>query len=203
MKYIFITGAPGSKWSSVAKNIYYSPSVDCSDWTKARTYYHNASGYLEQMHQGAYFDPGMEFDLPPDITALSKEELERRFDEPFTGTGVRIIKSHIFCHNIGFIRRTWPDAPVILVHRGDDACLDWWVRCGHFTITYPSYNKYYKDLRQMAVEIKRQNADMHQHWDDAGFVYDNIELCNRLGIAIPPEPHRQTYVDDNVSVKVL
>jgi hypothetical protein len=203
MKYIFMAGAPGSKWSSVAKNIYYSPDVDRSDHTKARTYYHDATGEMLLMHQGAYFDPGMEFDLPADVTALSKAELERRFDEPFGGEGVRIIKSHIFCHNIGFIKHTWPDAPIILVHRGDDACLGWWVKCGHFTITYPSYNKYYKDLRQMAIEIKRQNSDMRQHWDYASQIDNNVKLCERLGIAVPPEEYRQNYINDKVRVKVL
>jgi hypothetical protein len=203
MKYIFMAGAPGSKWSSVSKNIYYSPSIDRTDYSDARTYWHDAPGTLELMHMGAYFDPGMEFDLPEDLSILSQAELERRFDEPFFGEGVRIIKSHIFCHNIEFIRHTWPDCPIILVHRGDDACLGWWVKCGHFNITYPSYNKYYKDLRQMAVEIKQQNADMRHHWDLASFVYNNIELCERLGIAIPPESYRQNYVDSKVRVKVL
>ena len=61
MKYIFVAGAPGSKWSSVVKNIYYSPSVDRSDFSLDRTYYHDATGRTELMHMGAYFDPGMEF----------------------------------------------------------------------------------------------------------------------------------------------
>lgn len=203
MKYIFIAGAPGSKWSSVSKNIYFSDSIDRTDASTEREYYHDAPGEMQLMHMGAYFDPEMEFDLPADLTTLSKTELERRFNEPFSGTGVRIIKSHIFCHNIGFIQHTWPDAPIILVHRGDDACLGWWVKCGHFNITYPSYDKYYKDLRQMAIEIKRQNADMRQHWDYASFVYDNVELCERLGIAVPPNEYRQTYADNKVRVKVL
>ena len=203
MKYIFMAGAPGSKWSSVSKNIYHSPDIDRSDYSEARTYWHDAPGTLELMHMGAYFDPGMEFDLPVDLNTLSRAELERRFDEPFSGKGVRIIKSHIFCHNIDFIQHTWPDSPIILVHRGDDACLGWWVKCGHFNITYPSYDKYYKDLRQMAVEIKRQNADMRHHWDYASFVYNNVELCERLGIALPPDEYRQNYVDNKVRVKVL
>ena len=198
-----MAGAPGSKWSSVAKNIYHSTDIDQSDHTEARTYWHDATGEMLLMHQGAYFDPGMEFDLPADLSELSKAELERRFDEPFSGGGVRIIKSHIFCHNIAFIQRTWPDSPIILVHRDDDACLGWWVKCGHFDITYPSYDKYYKDLRQMAVEIKRQNTDMRQHWDYASFVYDNVGLCQRLGIAVPPEPYRQNYADNKIRVKVL
>jgi hypothetical protein len=203
LKYIFVAGAPGSKWSSVVKNIYYSSDVDRSDYSEDRTYWHDAPGTRELMHIGAYFDPGMEFDLPTDISELSKVELERRFDEPFSGTGVRIIKSHIFTHNIDFLRHTWPDCPIVLVHRGDDACLGWWVKCGHFNITYPSYSKYYKDLRQMAVEIKRQNTDMRKHWDYASFVYNNVELCNQLGIAVPPSEYQQNYVDSKVRVKVL
>ena len=203
MKYVFVAGAPGSKWSSVVKNIYYSPDVDRSDYSEDRTYWHDAPGTMELMHMGAYFDPGMEFDLPADISELSKVELERRFDEPFSGTGVRIIKSHIFTHNIDFLRHTWPDCPIVLVHRGDDACLGWWVKCGHFNITYPLYNNYYKDLRHMAVEIKRQNTDMRRQWDYASFVYDNRELCQQLGIAPPPEEYQQTYADNKVRVKVL
>jgi hypothetical protein len=203
LKYIFVAGAPGSKWSSVVKNIYYSPDIDRSDYSEDRTYWHDAPGTMELMHIGAYFDPGMEFDLPADISELSKAELERRFNEPFSGTGVRIIKSHIFTHNIDFLRRTWPDCPIVLVHRGDDACLGWWVKCGHFNITYPLYNNYYKDLRHMAVEIKRQNTDMRKHWDYASFVYDNRELCQQLGIAPPPEEYQQTYADNKVRVKVL
>jgi hypothetical protein len=203
LKYIFVAGAPGSKWSSVVKNIYYSLDIDRSDYSEDRTYWHDAPGTLELMHMGAYFDPGMEFDLPADISELSKVELERRFDEPFSGTGVRIIKSHIFTHNIGFLHHTWPDCPIVLVHRGDDACLGWWVKCGHFNITYPLYNNYYKDLRHMAVEIKQQNADMRRHWDYASFVYNNRELCQQLGIAPPPEEYQQTYADNKVRVKVL
>ena len=125
MKYIFMAGAPGSKWSSLIKNIYYSPSVDRTDYTEERTYYHDATGEMMLMHLGAYFDPGMEFDLPVDLSTLSKAELERRFDEPFSGEGIRIIKSHIFAHNIDFLRHTWPNAPIILVLRDDDACLGW------------------------------------------------------------------------------
>jgi hypothetical protein len=193
----------------VAKNIYYSPSIDRSDFSPERTYFHDASGRTELMHLGAYFDPGMEFGdwflNHPGLGQRTKQEHELEFDRPFTGTGVRIIKSHWFSYSqhIEFLKKTWPECPVVLVHRPDDACLGWWVKCGHFNITYPSYNKYYKDLRQMAVEIKQQNADMRHHWDLASFVYNNIELCERLGIAIPPESYRQNYVDSKVRVKVL
>ena len=100
MKYIFVTGAPGSKWSSVVKNIYYSDNIDQSDYSDARTYYHDASGQRELMHLGAYFDPGMESALPEDINNHSREDLEAIFDKEFSGTGIRIIKSHIFSNHI-------------------------------------------------------------------------------------------------------
>ena len=205
MKYIFCAGAPGSKWSSLIKNIYYSPSVDRSDYSEARTYWHDAPGQLELMHLGAYFDPGMEFDLPVDLTTLSKIELERRFDEPFSGKGVRIIKSHIFAHNIDFLKHSWPDAPIILADRGDDACLVWWVKCGHFNITYPSYNKYYKDLRHMAQIITDQNRDIQQAWDkyEGMMPTDNFALAHILGILPASDEYKQNYNKSDLGVKVI
>lgn len=205
MKYIFCAGAPGSKWSSLIKNIYYSPSVDRTDYSEARTYWHDAPGELQLMHLGAYFDPGMEFDLPVDLSTLSKAELERRFNEPFSGEGVRIIKSHIFAHNIDFLKHTWPDAPIILAYRGDDACLGWWVKCGHFDITYPSYAKYYKDLRAMAKIIADQNRDIQAAWDKyTGMMpTDNFALAHILGILPAPEEYTQNYNQSDLGVKVI
>ena len=208
MKYIFVAGAPGSKWSSVVKNIYYSESIDRSDYSDARTYYHDASGKRELMHLGAYFDPGMESDLPEQIDNYSKEYLEAIFDKEFNGTGVRIIKSHIFSNHIDFIRKTWPECSVVLVHRDDDACLGWWVKCGHFDITYPLYNKYYVDLKRMAGIIKQQNTGItdamwnYKH-QGAKQVATNLELCNALGIAWPSGDYRQNYTNNNIQVTVL
>lgn len=105
MKYIFVAGAPGSKWSSVTKNIYYSPSVDQTDYSEDRTYWHDAPGQLELMHIGAYFDPGMEFgDFFDELENYTKAECEAEFDRPFSGTGVRIIKSHVFANKIDVLR---------------------------------------------------------------------------------------------------
>ena len=205
MKYIFVAGAPGSKWSSVVKNIYYSPDVDRSDYSDARTYYHDASGKMELMHLGAYFDPGMEFNLPDNLFMLSKSALEDIFNSGFSGSGVRIIKSHIFANNIDFLRACWKDCPIVLVHRDDDACLGWWVKCGHFDITYPDYAEYYQNLRVMAQKIAQQNAGIVA----ARLKYmgstptDNLGLAQTLGIESPPEPYRQNYGASDVRVTVI
>ena len=206
MKYIFVAGAPGSKWSSVVKNIYYSDSIDRSDYSEDRLYYHDASGKLELMHLGAYFDPGMECNIPENLNEYTRAELEAMFDTPFDkdSSGIRIIKSHIFSNHIDFLRRTFPEIPIVLVHRPDDACLGWWVKCGHFDITYPLYHSYYKDLRTMAGIIKQQNTGIvNATLTYPGKVpYDNKELCELLGIE-PPENYGQVYEYADVKVVVI
>jgi len=207
MKYIFVAGAPGSKWSSVVKNIYYSADVDRTDYSEARTYYHDAgdTGVKDLMHIGAYFDPGMESNLPDNLDQYSREELEQLFDKEFSGTGIRIIKSHIFSNHIEFIKKTWPECPLILVHRSDDSCLGWWVKCGHFNITYPLYHEYYVDLKTMATIIKQQNKGILDAWwkYNGLIVTDNTQLSTAVNIQAPLEEYRQDYVVSDIKVKVI
>ena len=201
-----MTGAPGSKWSSVSKNIYYSSDIDRSDYSDARTYYHDASGTMQLMHMGAYFDPGMEFGgFFDEIDRHTRERCEAEFDRPFTGTGVRIIKSHVFAHNIDFLKDHWPDCPIILVQRPDDACLGWWVKCGHFGITYPLYDQYYRDLRTMSQIIPAQNRAIQAAvWRYKGYVVNsNRELAKALNIQPPPVEYEQNYGADDIRVTVI
>jgi hypothetical protein len=207
MKYIFVAGAPGSKWSSVVKNIYYSNSIDRSDYSDERTYYHDASGKLDLMHLGAYFDPGMEFELPEYLTYYPKEDAEKIFNKPFSGKGVRIIKSHIFSYkeNIDYLRKNWPECPIVLVYRNNDSCLGWWVRCGHFDITYPSYVSYYKNLRQMSKLINDQNDGILNVWNKYPGIYPrtNVELADNLNIEIPDEKYYQHYASADIKVAII
>lgn len=210
MKYIFVAGAPGSKWSSVCKNIYYSTSIDRRDYSDARTYYHSAWGQPELMHLGAYFDPGMEFGKKfLRLEQLSKKEAETEFDRPFTSpgkSGVKIIKSHVFAHHLEYIKNTWDDCPIILVHRPDDACLGWWVRCGQFNITYPNY-QYYSNLEMMGTHINQQNKDIlafaKKYERDWNYIIDNKMLANRLNIEQPPDEYWQNYPESDIKVTVL
>jgi len=210
MKYIFMAGAPGSKWSSVAKNIYYSPDIDRSDYHDDRTYYHDASGQRDLMHLGAYWDPGMEFGkFFNQLPRYSKAECEAEFDKPFdkNSTGIRIVKSHVFANHIDYIKQTWPESPIVMVHRSADACLGWWVKCGHFDITYPDYSEYYQNLREMAQIITQQNTGIEQAiWDhkpDIASPTNNYELCAALKLTQPPPEYRQNYASSDITVKVI
>jgi hypothetical protein len=155
---------------------------------------------------GAYFDPGMEFGGFFDtINRYTKERCEAEFDRPFTGTGVRIIKSHVFAHNIDFLKTYWPECPIVLVQRPNDACLGWWVKCGHFDITYPQYDQYYKDLRTMATIIAAQNQDIQEAvWRYKGYIVNtNRDLARVVNIQPPPAEYNQNYGADDVRVTVI
>jgi hypothetical protein len=163
---------------------------------------------MDLMHLGAYFDPGMEFGSFFDrLDQHSREECEAEFDRPFTGAGVRIVKSHVFAHHIDFLRQTWPDCPVVLVYRPNDACLGWWVKCGHFDITYPKYDQYYKNLRTMAGIIADQNRDIRTAWVNQpvgdSTIYDNLGLAEFLEIEPPPAADAQNYLTSGINVKVI
>jgi len=204
LKYIFVAGAPGSKWSAVARNIYNSPDIDRSDYSDERTYYHHAYGWPVLGHLGAYWDPGMEFGRNFDrLDQLTPAECEAEFDRPFSGTGVRIIKSHVFCHHIDFLRTHWPDCPVVTVFRPDDACLGWWVRCGQWDIKYPDYREYYQNFDLMFRRIKEQNDAMTETLSrlPSCTVQNGQDLSAELGITPPEDLY--DYVKNDVDVKVI
>jgi len=189
--YILFTGAPGSKWSSVAENIYQSPDIDRSDSTSERAYKKDVV-----KHQGAYFDPGMEFDNGRD-----------NWDRPFTGTGRRIIKSHTFAHQLDELKTL--GYPIVLVYRSHLECYDWWMQAGGFGITYPNYRDYYKDPENMWTEIKRQNIDIkifiQKNIERITCPMDNFQLCDELGIKSPgprDSIHTHNYADKDIKVYV-
>jgi len=228
MKYIFIVGAPGSKWSSIAKTIYFSPDIDRTDASPDREYWHSAWGEPQLMHTdvnsrnscasnsnlekpqlmhiGAYFDPGMEFGKYFDrLDQYSRDENEREFNRPFTGSGVRIIKSHVFAHHIDYIKQTWPDCPIVLVERSDDDCLNWWIKTGGFETVYPDYKEYYQNLSVMAKRIKEQNIDIRKaQVSYPGHPIDtNITLSKLLKITTPPFEYFQNYMKIKITVTLI
>ena len=175
--YILMTGAPGSKWSSVFLNIHKSPDVDQTDYTESRTYWHDADtpGKKQLMHTGAYWDPGMEFDC----------KIED-WDKPFTGIGKRIIKSHTFAHQLENLKTL--GYPIVMVYRNDYECLDWWKLCGEFNITYPNY-QHFGNIDMMWDHIKNENRDImnfvKHHIDKISKPKNNHELCKNLNITAP------------------
>jgi hypothetical protein len=192
-KYILVTGAPGSKWSSVVKNIYWSDDIDRTDYSKDREYYHEADtpGEPQLMHIGAYWDPGMEFDVDD-------------WDGPFSGHGTRIIKAHTFAHELD--RLATLGYPIVMVYRNDVECFEWWKLCGEFGITYPLYNEYYKNLDVMWQHIQRQNSDIQNfiknNHNRIQQVDSNIALCRLLDINFQSNETGHIYKQKDIKVYV-
>lgn len=186
--YILLTGAPGSKWSSVADSLSRSPDIDTSDSTSERLY---KNGTVK--HKGSYFDPGMEF-----------ENDRENWDIPFSGTGNRIIKSHTFAHKLDELKNL--QNPIVMVYRSHLECLDWWMQAGGFDITYPNYH-YYQNLDKMKVHIKNQNQDINRfilgNLSDITCPVDNFDLCDILGIKKPTRRDViHNYADKDIKVYV-
>jgi len=191
--YILFTGAPGSKWSSVVKNIYWSDDIDHTDYSEARTYWHDADtpGSKQLMHTGAYFDPGMEFRATRD-----------NWDLPFSGTGKRIIKSHTFAHELDHLKDM--GHPIVMVYRNDFECLEWWKLCGEFKITYPNY-QHFVNLDLMWEHIQAENRDtmqfIHDNRQKVTRVNDNAELCDLLEISLPKKEFKaHNYKEKQIQV---
>jgi hypothetical protein len=93
----------------------------------------------------------------------------------------------------------------VLVHRSSDSCLGWWVKCGHFDITYPDYSKYYQNLRQMSQIISAQNQAIESGMNQltGPFVQSNQELAQLLGLELPSEQYAQNYAESDIKVKVI
>lgn len=176
--YILFTGAPGSRWSSVANSIYYSPDVDRSDSAMSRKYVHH-NGLV---HEGTYFDPGMEYG----------NEREN-WDKPFSGHGKRIIKSHTFAYSmpIGY--------PTVICLRNAYECYTWWMECGGWDITYPNYSWYQPDIKfhiSKMVDAATRFLDSH----DSVRVYDSNELASALEII--PAQKVLNFIERDVDVYV-
>ena len=192
-KYILVTGAPGSKWSSVVKNIYWSNDIDRTDYSKDREYYHEADtpGEPQLMHIGAYWDPGMEFDVD-------------NWDGPFSGQGIRIVKAHTFAHELD--RLATLGYPIVMVYRNDVECFEWWKLCGEFGITYPLYNEYYKNLDVMWQHIQQQNKDIQSfiknNLNRIQQVDSNIALCQLLDITFQSNETGHIYKQKDIKVYV-
>ena len=186
--YILFTGAPGSKWSSVAANIYRSADIDQTDSASERTYINNTV-----RHTGSYFDPGMEFNNTRD-----------NWDLPFSGKGKRIIKSHTFAHDLDELKTL--GFPIVMVYRNDIECFNWWNDAGGFDITYPNYS-YFKDQDTMWAHIQSENKDtMHfikNNQDRITCPADNVDLCRALDISFPNTKGRiHNYKQNDIQVYV-
>lgn len=159
-KYIFMTGAPGSKWSGVSQQIEEVCNFNTSDRNDSRTYKNtNVS------HVGAYFGPGMEFECKLDSNYF--DSIWSKLD------GIRLIKSHNWAYMLDDIKKQFPDSPILFVRRGALDSFLWWKKAGGFDIEYPNYD-WYVDDKVMMHEIEKQNQLANNFVEAHGGTWENF-----------------------------
>ena len=181
---VFVTGAPGSTWSGVARKLRQILStVDNRDITQERweTY-----GPADEMpnHVGAYFNPGNEFgDWIVNFAHYSRREIETKLDSAFlpqmdpriadrispeyiktldSRRPVRLHLSHYFAYHLDQIQDQFPDAAILLVEHLPHKCFVWWEYWGGHATTYDAYHYYRGDYDRIWQEIIQQSLLIDQ-----------------------------------------
>lgn len=179
---IFFTGAPGSKWSRITTVLSLWPELNNTDQNKFPTYrknafpeYSNRADIPVGNHSGVYFGPdhgyGENFH---DLSKLTKEEflneIERAYDD--FDTGIKIVKSHWFCHNnnLNWLKENFPESKIVLVYNGNGEAFKWWHFIGGWNITFPYYTWYGND-EGMWTWINKENKNL-------------IEFCRQNGLSL-------------------
>ena len=197
---IFLTGAPGSKWSSVHRQLSMSPDINSSDITSDRQYSHkvgNSNNPINSKpnHIGVYLGPYNQLGEKLDyLHNCSKDYLLQEFSKGFESfDGTKIIKSHWFAYNLPYLKNLFPKAKFVLCYRNEIECFSWWHQCGGWGITYPNYTWYQNDTR-LLNKIKEENYNILKFAMDnqVNFKYPTVEeLLNSLNIQLG-EKHQPT-----------
>jgi hypothetical protein len=151
----FITGAPGSRWSGVAKYLGQLLDINASDLDdipilkQHMTEAPSGVWHVPDAHRAAYYGTGWKYSAD-----LSLENLTNPFKDK---TKRMMHRSHEWAYKLDEISELYPSASIILVYRSDEDCKKWWYEMGGWKIEYPDYRPYYKNDENMLREIHMQN----------------------------------------------
>lgn len=147
---IFVTGVPGSKWSSIVNEFEQIQGINQSDQRINREYKSSLENVMPP-HRGSYFGEGMEFEA-----RLVPEYLDQAWAQ---SDECKIVKSHEWSLMLDDIVQTFPGDWIMLIYRPTEVSHQWWCDAGGFNITYPRYSAY-RDHRTMRKMIAAQNDKM-------------------------------------------
>lgn len=138
---IFVTGAPGSKWTSVTHLLETNPLANLSDRNPNRHYDH----HVFQGHHGAYFGLPFrqyEFDVKTDSAYINSA-----FSEP--DRPGKFVKGHDWGYILDDLKAECAGNWLLMIMRNDVDCFAWWNNHGGFVTKYPSYETYEGNAKMM------------------------------------------------------
>jgi len=203
---IFITGCPGSRWSSVYNSIALSPLINISDKVEKNCYHLSmlhVDGTIRKIgnHNASYWGPyqgqGHKFD---NLNELSKSEILNELMKPFLNWDkVKIIKSHWFAYHLEYLHNLFPKAKIVSCYANDIDSFYRWHKCGGWGITYPKYTWYNNDSR-MLEKIKEENYRILKFNKDRNVNFNLLsinEFYKNLGL-----PLSETDGEDKLKCEV-
>ena len=159
IKYVFVTGPPGSKWAGLSKWLSQSTTiVDSSDNTPWRI--DNPENHSNHAHAffGPFHECGENFD---NLHLLTREEIFTEIDKAHLDADadncIRFCRCHWFSYQLDWITENLPEVDILLVLRPPQICFDWWFEAGGWHIQYPTYKWYGTEemmWRQINVETR-------------------------------------------------
>ena len=139
---IFITGAPGSKWTSVTHLLETHPLANITDRNPNRHYDHN----VFQGHHGSYFALPFrkyEFDV-----SVEDSYINTAFDDQYSPG--KFVKGHDWAYMLDELKEKSKGNWLLMVMRPDTDCFAWWNNHGGFVTKYPSYETYEGNIKMMS-----------------------------------------------------
>jgi hypothetical protein len=181
---IFVTGAPGCKWTSVTHLLESIPGVNTSDRNVNRCYDHN----VFQGHHGAYFGlPHRKYEFDCKLDAAY---IDSAFESTAPG---RFVKGHDWAYMLDGLKDLFAGDWLIMVQRDSIDCFAWWNNHGGYSVKYPSYESYGGNAGMMGEIMK-----LNEIYSDFAQKYDQRwEYFNTRWIQ---ENFNHTVTDENLKV---
>ena len=165
-KLIFLTGAPGSKWSAVSWVLSEALPVNKTDRTPDRLMVHKEA-YNGVRHTGVYFGPGMELGHNfHRVNELSKEEILSEIQKgwpTWDDNLYHIVRCHQFINNFDWLVGTFSSSKFVVVTRRPEQCVAGWMSVGGIDIPYPIYKDYYVDNDNAERLINKKQCWHKEH----------------------------------------
>ena len=192
---IFLTGAPGSKWSAVSWVLSEVPelNVDKTDRTPDRCMVHKEA-YNGVRHTGAYFGPGQELGKRfHKVNELSKQEICDQIQEGWEvwdDSKHHIVRCHQFINNFDYLTETFPESKFVVVTRRPQQCWHGWHSVGGIDIPYPHYKEYYKDndtAHDMIIAEAKKALEVYWRYGMDTYIASAGHFKNRWGLTFDDE----------------
>lgn len=171
----FVTGCPGSSWSSITNNIRknFSEFYDLSDIKDGQGHVIPDEFYKKHYnldpeslspdqkitHRGSYFGPANEYGEKFDCIGenYSRDEFVKECLRPFDleDNRIKLIKSHWFAYNLDWIWDNFKGHHLLLIWKDPEQSCQHWHDVGGWAIKYPNYN-WYRKLENMHDQIKKE-----------------------------------------------